>query len=111
MLVEVRLILFFAYFLWRTQSAHAALTVSVAMFITYAVKLIGLSCNNVDDHDAWVKDIEALRGPGSAPTFPIIADPKRDVAALLGMVRMMYTLRVVLSPSYVRGNRRLLLDF
>ena len=50
------------------------------------VKLIGLSCNTAADHDGWVKDIEALRGPGSAPQFPIIADPKRDVAALLGML-------------------------
>lgn len=57
-----------------------------AEFERRGVKLIGLSCNTAADHDGWVKDIEALRGPGSAPQFPIIADPKRDVAALLGML-------------------------
>jgi len=48
------------------------------------VKLIGLSCNSASDHDAWAKDIAALRGV--EPTFPIIADPKRETAAVLGML-------------------------
>jgi peroxiredoxin len=65
-----------------TELGEAAL--QQAEFDQRNVKLIGLSCNSAADHDAWAQDIKALRG--AEPTFPIIADPKRDVAALLGML-------------------------
>jgi peroxiredoxin 6 len=48
------------------------------------VKLLGLSCNDAEDHDGWAKDIEVVRG--KAPEFPIIADKPRTVAATLGML-------------------------
>ncbi|CAI5953618.1 unnamed protein product [Closterium sp. NIES-65] len=49
------------------------------------VKLIGLSCDSVEDHVAWIKDIEAYT-PGAKVTYPIIADPSRDLAQKLNML-------------------------
>jgi len=51
------------------------------------VKLIGLSCDTVDEHKAWSKDIlkrEALEGEELA--FPIIADEKKELVTMLGML-------------------------
>ena len=90
-----------------TELGEAALR--QADFDSRGVKLIGLSCNSAEDHDGWCADIKALRGAAvrlglsfecsselfhdlkflrSAlqPDFPIIADPKREIAALLGML-------------------------
>ena len=49
------------------------------------VKLIALSCDDVESHNGWIKDILAYN---NLPEFsyPIIADPKRDVAELYGMM-------------------------
>lgn len=47
-------------------------------------KLLGLSCNSIESHQAWIKDIEAYSK--SPMTFPIIADPSRQIAAELGML-------------------------
>ncbi|GJP41701.1 hypothetical protein CLOM_g1349 [Closterium sp. NIES-68] len=49
------------------------------------VKLIGLSCDSVEDHVAWIKDIEAYT-PGAKVSYPIIADPSRDLAQKLNML-------------------------
>lgn len=48
------------------------------------VKMIALSCDSVEDHLGWKKDIVAVGG--AEVTYPIIADTGRDVAALLGML-------------------------
>ena len=48
------------------------------------VKMIALSCDSVEDHLGWKKDIVAVGGCDVA--FPIIADTSREVAALLGML-------------------------
>lgn len=54
---------------------------------TQAVKLIGLSCDSVDDHREWSKDVLAARGnPGTELDFPLIGDPNRQIAARLGML-------------------------
>lgn len=45
----------------------------------------GLSCNELGSHDKWVADIEKFGG--NKVGFPIIADPKREVAHLYDMVR------------------------
>lgn len=52
-----------------------------------AVKLIALSCDSVESHHGWIKDIMAY-GNFSYPllSYPIIADPSRDVAKLYGML-------------------------
>ncbi|AOA61710.1 Mitochondrial peroxiredoxin with thioredoxin peroxidase activity [Komagataella phaffii CBS 7435] len=48
------------------------------------VKLIGLSANTTDSHQAWIKDIDEVTG--SHLTFPIIADPERKIALAYDMI-------------------------
>ena len=61
------------------------------------VKPIGLSIDPVESHEGWAKDIQNTQG--YAPNFPIIADPKRAVADLYGMMHPahdeVYTVRTV----------------
>ncbi|CCH44228.1 putative peroxiredoxin [Wickerhamomyces ciferrii] len=47
-------------------------------------KLIGLSANGTESHKAWIKDIDEITG--SKLTFPIIADPKREIAYKFDMI-------------------------
>ncbi|WP_396626326.1 peroxiredoxin [Luteitalea sp.] len=48
------------------------------------VKVIGLSVDPVDRHDAWAKDIEETQG--AAVTYPMIGDPDLSVSKLYGML-------------------------
>lgn len=48
------------------------------------VKVIGLSVDPLDRHDAWAEDIKETQG--SALNFPMIADPAREVSNLYGMI-------------------------
>jgi len=48
------------------------------------VKVMGLSCDSLDAHDTWSRDIEETQG--FAPNFPLIADQDRAVANLYGMI-------------------------
>jgi len=52
------------------------------------VKMIALSIDSVADHLSWSKDVMAYRGEGAdCPLpFPIIADHKRELSVLLGML-------------------------
>ncbi|KAG7662805.1 uncharacterized protein J8A68_003659 [[Candida] subhashii] len=50
------------------------------------VKLIGLSTEGVDSHNAWVKDIEEVETQGKEFAFPIIADLNKEVAFKYDMV-------------------------
>jgi alkyl hydroperoxide reductase subunit AhpC len=45
---------------------------------------MGLSCDSLDAHDRWSRDIEETQG--YAPNFPLIADQDRKVANLYGMI-------------------------
>lgn len=47
-------------------------------------KLIGLSANSTESHKAWIKDIDEITG--SKLTFPIIADPNREIALKYDMI-------------------------
>jgi thioredoxin-dependent peroxiredoxin len=47
-------------------------------------KVIGLSVDPLDAHEGWSKDIKDVTG--TAPNFPMIADPDRKVADLYGMI-------------------------
>ncbi|KAG4391140.1 hypothetical protein GLYMA_05G133500v4 [Glycine max] len=47
-------------------------------FYQRGVKLLGLSCDDVQSHNEWIKDIEAYT-PGAKVNYPIIADPKREI--------------------------------
>ena len=48
------------------------------------VKIIGLSVDPADKHEAWAKDIEDTQGV--APNYPIIADNDFNVSKLYGML-------------------------
>lgn len=51
------------------------------------VKLIGLSCDPVSEHQEWSKDVLAARGDkGTDLSFPMIADESREIAVRLGML-------------------------
>lgn len=51
------------------------------------VKLIALSCDSVEDHKGWSKDVLSYcaNAPAEFP-YPIIDDTSRDLAVKLGMV-------------------------
>ena len=48
------------------------------------VKIIGLSVDSASDHEAWARDIEETQG--TAPNYPLIADPYLTIAKLYGML-------------------------
>jgi alkyl hydroperoxide reductase subunit AhpC len=48
------------------------------------VKLIGLSANDIDSHDRWIKDIDQYSG--TTLKFPIIGDKDRKIATEFGML-------------------------
>jgi alkyl hydroperoxide reductase subunit AhpC len=48
------------------------------------VKVIGLSVDAAEDHQAWAKDIEETQG--TAPNYPIISDADYRVSKLYGML-------------------------
>jgi thioredoxin-dependent peroxiredoxin len=48
------------------------------------VKIIGLSVDALDNHEAWAKDIEETQG--AAPNYPIISDSDLNVSKLYGML-------------------------
>ena len=49
------------------------------------VKVLGLSVDSVNDHNAWLDDIEVVTT--TRPTYPIIADSELKVAKLYGMLQ------------------------
>ncbi|HEY0263039.1 MAG TPA: peroxiredoxin [Granulicella sp.] len=53
-------------------------------FDARGVKVLGLSVDELANHDQWSKDIEETQG--SALNFPLIADHDRKVATLYGMI-------------------------
>merc|ERR1712098_436043 len=46
---------------------------------------IALSCDSVESHNGWINDIKAYNNLTEF-SYPIIADPKRDVAEMYGMM-------------------------
>jgi alkyl hydroperoxide reductase subunit AhpC len=48
------------------------------------VKILAISVDDAESHERWSKDIEETQG--SAPNYPIIADPDRKVADLYDMI-------------------------
>ena len=53
-------------------------------FKARGVKLIGLSANDLQSHELWIKDINEIHD--TFVTFPIIADKDRKVATLYDML-------------------------
>ncbi|KAK7319237.1 hypothetical protein RJT34_03955 [Clitoria ternatea] len=54
-------------------------------FYQRGVKLLGLSCDDLQSHNEWIKDIEAYT-PGAKVNYPIIADRNREIIKQLNMV-------------------------
>eukprot|EP00118_Oscarella_pearsei_P024600 m.306381 g.306381 ORF g.306381 m.306381 type:complete len:221 (+) comp41201_c0_seq1:69-731(+) len=50
------------------------------------VKMVALSCDPVESHNGWVKDIQAFTGAGTEWPYPIIADKNRELAVKFGML-------------------------
>ena len=48
------------------------------------VKVLVVSVDSLEDHKAWVADIEAANG--TQVSFPLLADPDRAIARLYGML-------------------------
>ncbi|GAB5471872.1 MAG: peroxiredoxin [Rhodospirillales bacterium] len=53
-------------------------------FARRGVKILGLSIDGLDDHTRWSSDIATATG--SAPNYPLIADPDLEVAKLYDML-------------------------
>ncbi len=53
-------------------------------FAKCGCKIIGLSCDTVEDHEKWSDDIEQTQG--ARPNFPMIGDPDGRIADLYGMI-------------------------
>jgi len=58
-----------------------------ARFAAVGVKLIGVSCDSVDDHNGWSKDVLAReKSTDDSLAFPIVADADRNIVTTLGML-------------------------
>jgi alkyl hydroperoxide reductase subunit AhpC len=55
-------------------------------FLKRGVKPIGLSCDKIEKHRSWEKDVVQFGGLSGKLPYPIIADASRDVAKLYGML-------------------------
>eukprot|EP01025_Chloroclados_australasicus_P047606 TRINITY_DN5358_c0_g1_i1.p1 TRINITY_DN5358_c0_g1~~TRINITY_DN5358_c0_g1_i1.p1 ORF type:complete len:352 (+),score=23.69 TRINITY_DN5358_c0_g1_i1:149-1057(+) len=56
-------------------------------FANRGCKLFALSCDSVESHKNWIADVEAAGwSKGKKVEYPIIADPKREVATTFGML-------------------------
>jgi thioredoxin-dependent peroxiredoxin len=53
-------------------------------FDSRGVKIMGISVDPIENHEQWAQDIAETQG--SAPNYPIIADPEFKVSKLYGML-------------------------
>jgi alkyl hydroperoxide reductase subunit AhpC len=53
-------------------------------FESRGVKIMGISVDPIENHEQWAKDIAETQG--SAPNYPIVADPEFKVSKLYGML-------------------------
>ncbi|XP_065199129.1 peroxiredoxin-6-like [Sycon ciliatum] len=58
----------------------------LAEFEKRNVKPIALSCDPVDKHSDWIKDIQAYSAQSGDWGYPIIADEQRELAVRFGML-------------------------
>lgn len=50
------------------------------------IKVLALSCDEAERHRAWIEDIESFSEGKANITYPIVADPEREVAVKYGML-------------------------
>ena len=65
------------------------------------VKVIGLSVDPIEDHKAWIGDIEETQG--TAVNFPMIADPDSSVAKAYGMIHPNSDAKLTVRSLFVIG--------
>jgi alkyl hydroperoxide reductase subunit AhpC len=82
-----------------TELGYAAKLKSA--FDERGVKVIGLSCDSLDAHDVWSRDIEETQG--YALNFPLIADRNRKVATLYEMIHPNATDTMTVRSVFVIG--------
>lgn len=69
-------------------------------FTDLGVKLIGVSCDEISDHQLWEKDILYREALDQAELrFPIIADKNREIVTKLGMLDPRETCQRVPLPA------------
>ena len=54
------------------------------------VKVIALSMDDVESHKGWIADVESCT-PGAKVSYPIVADPTRELAVRFGMMDPEYS--------------------
>jgi len=62
-----------------------AIAALIPEFTKRNVKCIAVSCDPVDSHKEWIKDIQAYNNI-STFDYPIISDPERDYVIKLGIL-------------------------
>ena len=67
-------------------------------------KALVISVDSVEDHKAWIKDIEETQGANVQ--FPIIADPDKSVATLYNMIHPNADPKVTVRAVYVIDNNK-----
>jgi alkyl hydroperoxide reductase subunit AhpC len=65
------------------------------------VVVLGLSVDELKNHDVWSKDIEETQG--AALNFPLIADPTREIATKYGMIHPNADNSLTVRAVYVIG--------
>ncbi|MGH1422029.1 MAG: peroxiredoxin [Hyphomonas sp.] len=68
-------------------------------FAKRGAKAIVISVDTVEEHNAWVKDIEETQG--ASVDFPIIADPKKKIAMLYNMIHPSADANVTVRAVYI----------
>ena len=69
-----------------TELGEVAKLVTAGEFAKRNVKVLAVSCNDLDSHQAWISDITASQQVPGAWPYPIISDPNRLLAVRLGML-------------------------
>ncbi|MBN9304832.1 MAG: peroxidase [Devosia sp. 67-54] len=65
------------------------------------VVVLGVSVDELKNHDAWSKDIEETQG--TALNFPLLADPSREIATKYGMIHPNADTSLTVRAVYVIG--------
>lgn len=68
-----------------TELGEVAKLAKAGEFAKRNLKPIAISCDPVETHKGWIEDIKAYVNVDDFP-YPIIADPKRELATTFGML-------------------------
>jgi alkyl hydroperoxide reductase subunit AhpC len=77
-----------------------------AQFERRGVKVLSLSVDGMENHKRWLKDIEKIQGVKL--NFPVIADPKRQVAEKFDMIQGNGNLMAAGRSTYVIDSEKVI---